>query len=110
MSQRSKVRDSAIAGACAGLVSSIVTCPLYVLKTRLQVQTDKASLRNMFCMYNRKVSDLALIRNIWTNDGFRGFYRGLGPTMIGYLPTWAIYFCVYDGCKKVFSHRSCMLF
>lgn len=26
-------------------------------------------------------------------------YRGLGPTILGYLPTWAIYFSVYDGIK-----------
>lgn len=32
-------------------------------------------------------------------DGFRGLYRGLGPTIFGYLPTWAIYFTVYDKVK-----------
>lgn len=36
---------------------------------------------------------------IWRNDGFRGLYRGLGPTIFGYLPTWAIYFTVYDKVK-----------
>jgi solute carrier family 25 folate transporter 32 len=33
---------SALAGACAGLVSSIVTCPLDVVKTRLQAQSGIA--------------------------------------------------------------------
>ena len=35
------------------------------------------------------------------DDGIRGFYRGLGPTIFGYLPTWAIYFTVYDTCKTL---------
>lgn len=30
-------------------------------------------------------------------------YRGLGPTLLGYLPTWAIYFAVYDGVKTHFG-------
>lgn len=36
---RAMLHASALAGACAGLVSSIVTCPLDVVKTRLQAQT-----------------------------------------------------------------------
>jgi solute carrier family 25 folate transporter 32 len=39
------------------------------------------------------------MRIIWREEGFRGLYRGLGPTIIGYLPTWAIYFTVYDAVK-----------
>lgn len=30
-------------------------------------------------------------------------YRGLGPTILGYLPTWAIYFSVYDSIKRYFG-------
>jgi len=37
---------------------------------------------------------------ILKHDGIRGMYRGLGPTILGYLPTWAIYFSVYDGIKN----------
>lgn len=43
------------------------------------------------------------LRKIWIEDGVRGFYRGLGPTIFGYLPTWAIYFTVYDKCKSVLA-------
>ncbi|GFZ48053.1 Mitochondrial NAD(+) transporter 1 [Saitozyma sp. JCM 24511] len=77
------------AGAGAGLVSSIVTCPLDVIKTRLQAQhlardsQDYEGVR------------LTILR-IWRQSGLRGFYRGLGPTLGGYLPTWGIYFTVYD--------------
>jgi hypothetical protein len=45
----------------------------------------------------------ATFRNIILHDGLRGLYRGLGPTILGYLPTWAIYFAVYDGIKTRFG-------
>jgi hypothetical protein len=47
----------------------------------------------------------AVLRKIWHEDGPKGFYRGLGPTIFGYLPTWAIYFTVYDACKSGFARR-----
>ena len=43
------------------------------------------------------------IKSVWRYSGFKGFYRGLGPTILGYLPTWAIYFAVYDGIKTTFG-------
>lgn len=35
------------------------------------------------------------------NEGFRGMYRGLGPLILGYLPTWTVYFTVYEKAKGV---------
>ncbi|GAA5956500.1 hypothetical protein JCM8115_000590 [Rhodotorula mucilaginosa] len=87
--------ESMIAGAGAGLVSSVVTCPLDVVKTKLQAGGANAG---------RGPSGLVgTAKHIWLNDGFRGFYRGLGPTIIGYLPTWAIYFTMYDLIKQRLS-------
>ena len=42
----------------------------------------------------------ATAKQIFAQAGLRGFYRGLGPTVLGYLPTWAIYFSVYDEVKS----------
>ncbi|KAI8883042.1 mitochondrial carrier [Backusella circina FSU 941] len=83
-----------IAGAGAGLVSAIVTCPLDVVKTRLQNQgKTEPGVR----VYKGTVGTLT---RIWHEEGIRGLYRGLGPTILGYLPTWAIYFTAYDYCKS----------
>jgi len=79
---------SMTAGAGAGLVASIITCPLDVVKTRLQAQHVSK---------NAGYEGFGLtVTRIWGQSGLRGFYRGLGPTVGGYLPTWGIYFTVYD--------------
>ncbi|GAA5986963.1 hypothetical protein JCM5350_000924 [Sporobolomyces pararoseus] len=84
-----KGAESMLAGAGAGLVTSVVTCPLDVIKTKLQAGGAHKGPSGL----------IGTFQHIWTHDGFRGLYRGLGPTIIGYLPTWAIYFFVYDQVK-----------
>ncbi|KDQ11095.1 hypothetical protein BOTBODRAFT_163124 [Botryobasidium botryosum FD-172 SS1] len=84
---------SVIAGAGAGLVSSIVTCPLDVIKTKLQAQRTAHGM-------SEYMGALGTTKYILQNNGLRGLYRGLGPTFLGYLPTWAIYFTLYDGIKN----------
>ncbi len=84
---------SVIAGAGAGLVSSVATCPLDVIKTRLQAQLTKSG-SSEYEGVSRTVA------RILRQSGIKGMYRGLGPTIMGYLPTWGIYFSVYDEVKQ----------
>ncbi|KNZ79008.1 hypothetical protein J132_07160 [Termitomyces sp. J132] len=85
--------NSMIAGAGGGLVASIATCPLDVVKTKLQAQRAIQGQRGYLGI-------VGTVSNILSDNGFRGLYRGLGPTILGYLPTWAIYFAVYDVKEK----------
>jgi len=96
------------AGASAGLASSIVTCPLDVVKTKLQGQDglrlwslDSISIRRPF-------QDRGLVgtgRAVWREEGLRGMYKGLGPTMLGYLPLWGIYFYVYHRSEELLDSK-----
>ncbi|KAH8825177.1 mitochondrial NAD transporter [Flagelloscypha sp. PMI_526] len=88
--------NSMIAGAGGGFVASIATCPLDVIKTKLQAQRAIQGQVGYQGIY-------ATVKSVAQQSGFRGFYRGLGPTILGYLPTWAIYFSVYDGIKNYFG-------
>ncbi|KAF4617614.1 hypothetical protein D9613_005614 [Agrocybe pediades] len=88
--------NSMIAGAGGGLVASIATCPLDVVKTKLQAQRAVLGQPGYLGV-------MGTVKDIFISNGLRGFYRGLGPTMLGYLPTWAIYFAVYDGIKTAFG-------
>lgn len=90
-------------GASAGVASGIVTCPLDVIKTKLQAQGG-------FVRRGGKVVEpktlyrgmLGTGRVIWREDGIRGLYQGLGPMLLGYLPTWAVYLAVYDRSREYF--------
>lgn len=93
-SQNHENLKHSIAGAGAGIVSSIVTCPLDVAKTRLQNQSVALPGEKLY------KGTIGTLSRIWTEEGIRGLYRGLGPTILGYLPTWAIYFTAYDYCKS----------
>nr|CAG8591660.1 15198_t:CDS:2 [Entrophospora candida] len=99
--ENDKLKHS-IAGAVAGCVSSVVTCPLDVVKTRLQNQ-GKFSVNNRIPLYRGTGGTL---KRIWLEEGIRGLYCGLGPTLYGYLPTWAIYFTAYDYFKSVLIERT----
>lgn len=89
--------QSMLAGAGAGLVSSIVTCPLDVIKTQLQAQVSARGSRD----YQGVVET---VQRVWARSGVTAFYRGLGPTILGYLPTWGIYFTVYDKVKDALTN------
>ena len=42
------------------------------------------------------------LHRIYVDEGVRGWYRGLTPTLVGYLPTWAIYFVAYEHFKTAY--------
>ncbi|GFF37609.1 mitochondrial nicotinamide adenine dinucleotide transporter 1 [Aspergillus udagawae] len=101
-----KIPDYYIApfcGASAGVASGIVTCPLDVIKTKLQAQGG--FLRRGGGVVEAKTLYRGLLgtgRIIWRQDGIRGLYQGLGPMLLGYLPTWAVYLAVYDRSREYF--------
>lgn len=43
---------------------------------------------------------------IWKEEGLRGMYRGLGPIILGYLPTWAVWFTVYNKSKVIIAENN----
>ncbi|KAM3518591.1 hypothetical protein NHJ13051_008075 [Beauveria bassiana] len=90
----SESQFNAIAGALGGFTSGVVTCPLDVIKTKLQAQAAVKTGHSR--MYNGLVGTASVI---WRAEGLRGMYRGLGPIVLGYLPTWAVWFTVYNKSK-----------
>jgi solute carrier family 25 (mitochondrial folate transporter), member 32 len=97
-----------ICGAGAGLASGIVTCPLDVIKTKLQAQGGFATRRPGHFTGSAQAYNgmMGTARVIWREEGLRGMYRGLGPMLMGYLPTWAVYLSVYDRTRAYYYDLS----
>lgn len=90
-----------VAGASAGITTSIVTCPLDVVKVRIQGQVPAASPRTDW----RRMGMFRSLRHILRTEGLRGWYHGLGTTMLTYIPTMTIYFPTYTAAKTFYSAR-----
>lgn len=86
-----------IAGGTAGTIGAIVTCPLEVIKTRLQ-SSAKATLN---------VDNLSMVkcfRTVVVKEGWRALFKGLGPNLVGIAPSRAIYFSTYSTAKSLLNN------
>uniref|UniRef100_A0A8B9EY82 Solute carrier family 25 member 36 n=2 Tax=Amazona TaxID=12929 RepID=A0A8B9EY82_9PSIT len=98
------------AGGCGGTVGAILTCPLEVVKTRLQSSSVTLYVSEVHlntvngATINRvtRVSPgpLHCLKMILQKEGPRSLFRGLGPNLVGVAPSRAIYFAAYSNCKE----------
>lgn len=84
------VPPSLVAGACAGVSSTLVTYPLELVKTRLTIQRG---------VYNGLLD--AFVK-ILQEGGPGELYRGLAPSVIGVIPYAAANYCAYDTLQKAY--------
>lgn len=81
----------------AGTIASVLTNPLEVIKTQLQSSNQE--------LIAGKKDPFAIASKILNQDGVRGFFRGLPPTLIGIIPSRSAYFYVYQRTKKFLSPK-----
>ncbi|KAJ8751747.1 hypothetical protein K2173_025927 [Erythroxylum novogranatense] len=84
------ISASLIAGACAGVSSTICTYPLELVKTRLTIQ------RGVY----KGIVDAFL--KILREEGPAELYRGLAPSLIGVIPYAATNYYAYDTLRKAY--------
>ncbi|KAJ5348327.1 uncharacterized protein N7506_001580 [Penicillium brevicompactum] len=96
-----------LAGATGGFATAIVTSPLDVLRTRLQsdfYQTSSQTNHPLQAAQPNHASNhktIRIISSIYRAEGWRAFFRGLGPSVAGVVPATAIKFYVYGNCKHI---------
>lgn len=94
-----------LAGALGGTAGAVVTCPLEVMKTRLQA---RATYKFPETVLNATASDGVVARHSLTYrclrhtaqvEGIPGLWRGVSANLLGIVPSRGIYFAAYDASK-----------
>lgn len=101
-----------LAGGIAGLVSQFSIYPLETIKTRIMASTGRShggqgaqstssssATSSSSLSGARRLSMRMVVREIWHKAGLRGFYRGLGPSLVGIFPYAAIDLSVFETLK-----------
>eukprot|EP01100_Stratorugosa_tubuloviscum_P007191 TRINITY_DN300_c1_g1_i2.p1 TRINITY_DN300_c1_g1~~TRINITY_DN300_c1_g1_i2.p1 ORF type:complete len:1251 (-),score=548.87 TRINITY_DN300_c1_g1_i2:82-3834(-) len=108
------LRTSFTAGALAGFVQGFATCPIDVVKNRMQVlgvakyaniSTLSISLP-LYTSQGQHISSLWMFKHILRDRGIKGIFRGFTATLLRDIPGYAIYFTVYDLSKSILKSNS----
>ncbi|KAH0140585.1 hypothetical protein KCU67_g14798, partial [Aureobasidium melanogenum] len=109
-----------VAGGLGGMTAATLTCPLDVLKTRLQSDFYQSQLsaaraaRGIPPLSQLSYSRTAILHiretfqiltAIPRTEGYRALFKGLGPNLIGVVPARAINFFAYGNGKRILSQN-----
>jgi solute carrier family 25 protein 33/36 len=79
------------AAACAGLVTGTATNPIWLVKTRLQLDKETAGADRKTRQYK---NSLDCVKQVVRNEGIKGLYRGLSASYLGITEStlqWVLY-------------------
>jgi solute carrier family 25 protein 33/36 len=92
------------AGASGGTIGILITCPLEVVKTRMQSSKSAQFMSRLpTSSFFARSKTLMVLQDTFLKEGMRGLWRGLGPNLFGVVPSRSIYFSTYNFAKKTIT-------
>ena len=91
------VTDTLLCGGTAGIVSSLVTFPIDVVRRRLQISAIHAENAGI------RPTATGIAADLFRSQGVSGFYRGLTPELMKVVPMVGITFGTFERLKKVLA-------
>lgn len=85
--------DTIVASALSKVFAGTLTYPSQVVRSRLQTYDPSAKT------VRKTPGIMQLILQVWSNEGFFGFYKGLGPSLVRVIPSTCVTFLVYENTK-----------
>lgn len=68
-----KYGDKFLISTCSGIIASVLTNPLFVFKVKVQTENLKGNVKQSYPQ---------LAKSIYNAEGIRGYYKGLGATLL----------------------------
>ncbi|ODV94568.1 hypothetical protein PACTADRAFT_50445 [Pachysolen tannophilus NRRL Y-2460] len=101
-----------VAGGIGGMAGAIFTCPLDVVKTRLQSSVYRNAYKSTYTSSNiflqatgHLKETCSIIYNVYQIEGVRSLFKGLGPNLVGVIPARSINFFTYGLGKDFLVHN-----
>jgi ornithine carrier protein len=91
-----KIWQQMVAGAAAGMSYNFVFYPADTIKSRMQTSTNDT-------LGLKKMTFASTGRELWKEQGLKGFYRGCGITVFRAAPSSAIIFSIYEALRRYFG-------
>ncbi|RIA90225.1 mitochondrial pyrimidine nucleotide transporter [Glomus cerebriforme] len=99
-----------VAGGVGGMVGATVTSPLDVVKTRLQSTYYLQRMRVMpnsggtaIPILGHFIQTGKILSNVYHNEGWKALFKGLGPNLVGVVPSRSINFFTYGNGKRILT-------
>ncbi|KAM5442532.1 Pyrimidine nucleotide transporter, mitochondrial [Microsporum ferrugineum] len=93
------------AAAIAGIATGTATNPIWLVKTRMQLDKNKNASQQGRRQY---ANSLDCIRQTVRHEGIQGLYRGLSASYLGVSES-ALQWVLYEQMKRVLAHREARL-
>ncbi|XP_050344315.1 mitochondrial 2-oxodicarboxylate carrier [Nymphalis io] len=92
------------AGGSAGFIEVCIMHPLDLIKTRLQLQANKSSLKSSDPHYYNGIIDC--MKKMYRYEGVTSFWKGILPPILAETPKRAVKFVTFEQYKKLFLFGS----
>jgi solute carrier family 25 protein 33/36 len=92
-----------VAGGTGAMVGGVLTCPLEVVKTRLQGTYNKEGLANAQHRFGTRT--MRALTHLHSEGGVSALYRGMVPHLVGVVPARALYFGTFSSAKRELVKR-----